>query len=376
MTHSDSTTVLFTGYAPVHFVCFQPIYQRLIQRPEFNVFLSGGLRTKTDSGYLYDERGLYDSFGVPEESLLSVDEIRKRDFDVLFAANTKFISPKTAKTRVQMFHGISFRNRAIRAANMNCDYYFLVGPYMHRKFVEAELLAQDDPRALKIGFPKTDRLVNGDLNREDQLGRYGLDGSRPVIVYAPTGEKHNSLETMGEEVIRRLRESNRFDLLIKLHDHPKNKAIDWCSRLETMENEHTKVVRGFDVVPLLYLADLLITDASSVSSEYSLLDRPIVFLDVPKLIARMMERKASMLDMDTWGRHAGVVVRKADTIVDIVESRLADSAHQSDVRRSMAKDLFYNPGSATDVAIAWMSERFAGCPSETVLASKTGGHQG
>ena len=132
MAHSDSTTVLFTGYAPVHFVCFQPIYQRLIERPEFKVFVSGGLRTKTDSGYLYDERGLYRSFGVPEESLLSVEEIRKRDFDVLFAANTKFILPKTAKTRVQMFHGISFRNRAIRAENMNCDYYFLVGPYMHR----------------------------------------------------------------------------------------------------------------------------------------------------------------------------------------------------------------------------------------------------
>ena len=143
-----------------------------------------------------------------------------------------------------------------------------------------------------------------------------------------------------------------------------------------MTDEHTKVVRGFDVVPLLYLADLLITDASSVSSEYTLLDRPMVFLDVPKLIARTMERKASMLDMDTWGRHAGVVVGKADSIVDIVESSLADSAHKSDVRRTMAKGLFYNPGSATDAAIAWMSERFTGSPSQTVSASKTEGPYG
>jgi len=373
MTQSDSTTILFTGYAPVHFVCFQPVYQRLIRHPGFNVFLSGGLRTKTSSGYQYDERGLYDSFGVPDVSVLSVDEIRKRDFDVLFAANTKFIAPKTAKTRVQMFHGISFRNRAIRAENMNCDYYFLVGPYMYRKFVEAGLLACDDPRALKMGFPKTDRLVNGDLNREDQLREHGFDGSRPVIVYAPTGEKHNSLEIMGEEVIRRLRESNRFDLLIKLHDHPKNTEIDWFSRLEPLTDEHTKMVRGFDVIPLLFLADLLITDASSVSSEYSLLDRPMIFLDAPKLIARMMERKASMLDMDTWGRHTGVVVKRADTIVDDVERSLADSACKSEVRRTMAKDLFYNPGSATDAAIAWLSERFTASASQTVLASKMEG---
>ena len=59
MTHSHSISVLFTGYAPVHFVCFRPIYERLVQLPGFRVFLSGGLRAKTDSGYLFDERGLY-----------------------------------------------------------------------------------------------------------------------------------------------------------------------------------------------------------------------------------------------------------------------------------------------------------------------------
>ena len=359
MTHSNPITVLFTGYAPVHFVCFLPVYQRLAQLPGFRVFLSGGLRTKTDSGYLYDERGLYRSFEVPEENVLSVNEIQKRDFDILFAANTKIITPRSVQTRIQMFHGISFRNRAIRAENKECDFYFLVGPYMHRKFIEADLLAEDDPRALKIGFAKTDRLVNGELNRDLLLRHYGFDGSRPIILYAPTGEKRNSLELMGEEVIRRLGDSNRYDLLIKLHDHPKDKETDWFAQLAPLESAHVKVARGADVVRLLYLADLLITDASSVSSEYSLLDRPMVFLDVPKLIASMMAREGSMLDMDTWGRRGGVIVKKPDDIVEVVDSSLADPSQHSEVRQAMAKDLFYNPGSATDTAIAWLSHKFA-----------------
>ncbi len=35
------TTILFAGYAPVHFVCFQPIYEALKRSPQFSVRLSG-----------------------------------------------------------------------------------------------------------------------------------------------------------------------------------------------------------------------------------------------------------------------------------------------------------------------------------------------
>ena len=39
--------VLFTGYAPVHFLCFQPLYERLIEMSALSVGLSGGTRTKS-----------------------------------------------------------------------------------------------------------------------------------------------------------------------------------------------------------------------------------------------------------------------------------------------------------------------------------------
>ena len=34
--------ILFTGYAPVHFVCFRPVYERLRRVPGVQVFVSGG----------------------------------------------------------------------------------------------------------------------------------------------------------------------------------------------------------------------------------------------------------------------------------------------------------------------------------------------
>lgn len=358
---NHKTTILFTGYAPVHFICFRPLYERLARADEFEVFLSGGLRTVSGDKLLHDSAALYGPFGVPADHVLTVEEIQTRDFDVLFGANTKLISPRNAGVRVQIFHGISFRNKSVRDENMGCDQYFLIGPYMHRKFVQGGLLRENDPRALEVGFMKTDPLRNAQLERpafreRTELARQnGLDGTRPILLYAPTGQRHNSLETMGEEVLQRLAATARYDILVKLHDHPKDKSVDWATRLAPLEDEHLRVARNPDVVPLLRLADLLLSDASSVTSEYALLDRPMVFLDVPQLLKKAT--KTGALDTETWGRRAGVIVESPEQIVAVVDGELADPGRLSPVRQAMAADLFYNPGRATDAAMDWLLRR-------------------
>ena len=178
-----------------------------------------------------------------------------------------------------------------------------------------------------------------------------------------------SMETMGEAVVERLAATGRYDLLIKLHDHPKNKKIDWRQRLGCFEDAHCRVVSDLDVTPLLALANLLISDASSVSNEYALLDRPMVFLDVPKLLARARERAGSMLDLDTWGRKGGVIVDGPEQVVDAVDEGLERPETQSDVRRRTRDNLFYNPGCATDAAMSWLGENLlTGAPSRAAAA--------
>lgn len=348
----SSPAVLFTGYAPVHFACFRPLYERLLAEG-CEVYLSGGLRSKTEDGWRYDAAAMYGPLGIPAENILSLAQIKERAFDFLFAANTKMIQPDEVRTKVQIFHGVSFRNRAARDDNAGCDYYFIVGPYMRRKFAEIGIVEQDDPRGVPVGFMKTDRLLDGSLSRDEMLRHYGFDGSRPVLLYAPTGEKHNSLETMGEKVLTKLAATGRFDILIKLHDHPKNKLTDWPARLAPMEDDHLTIVRDFDVILPLFSADLLITDASSVSNEYALLDRPMVFLDVPKLLKVANRREGAMVDLETWGRKCGPIVERSGKIVSVVEESLGNPHEYSEVRKAMAADLFFNPGRATQAAMDW-----------------------
>ena len=347
--------MLFTGYAPVHYACFRPLQRELEAVGGVDVLLAGGTRSRAEDGsYRYDRAGMFAPFGVDPDTVLPVDDLAELDVDLVVCANTKAILPRFTERVVEIFHGLSFRNLSVREENAGKDAYFLVGPYMRRAFTERGLLeGDDDPRGVSVGFPKTDALLDGTHDRDAIIAREGLSGERPVVLYAPTGAKHNSLETMGEDVLRRLKESAAFDVLVKLHDHPKNR-IDWRSRLAPLEDEHLRVAQSPDVVELMTAADVLLSDASSVSNEFSLLDRPMVFLDVPELIANAAARENSALDLETWGRRCGDVVTGPEDAVATLERALAEPGRHGEVRRAMAADLFYNPGTATKAAVGWL----------------------
>lgn len=349
--------ILFTGYAPVHFVCFRPLYQRLRRMRNVEVVLSGGREEGPLGEPALTARELYAPFRVPPSQVVPLTRIEKQDFDLVFCAHVSGYFPREDQGRIQLFHGVSFRNMAVRRDVLVYDHLFVVGPYMRRLFTENQLLRADDPRLVPIGFPKLDPLADGSLDRRRVLRQLGFSGRRPVVLYAPTGQKDNSLDMgVGEAVIERLRRAGKYDVLIKLHDHPRDRTTHWPTRLRPLLDRHTKIVTDYDVVPYLFVADLLITDASSVSNEYALMNRPMVFLDVPQLLAAM-QKKGVALDLDTWGRKGGVTVRWPDEAVEAVAHSLAHPRVGSGVRRAMARDLFYNPGRATEAAFEWVRHR-------------------
>jgi len=187
-------------------------------------------------------------------------------------------------------------------------------------------------------------LVDGALDKAGLLAGLDLDPRLPTVLYAPTGGKHNSLDKWGEEIVSAIGAGGACNLLIKPHDHPK-KAIDWKERLAPLEGARVRVVEDHDVVPFLNACDLLLTDASSVAMEYTLLDRPIVFVDVPELFANVVKRGGS-LDLDTYGRKIGWVAEGVDAVVPTIAQALADPGYQAELRRRAADHLFHTPGSA------------------------------
>ncbi len=116
-----------------------------------------------------------------------------------------------------------------------------------------------------------------------------------------------------------------------------------------------RVLRSVDAMPALHACDLLISDASSIANEYLLLDRPLVFLDVPELLGSAANED-DRLDLETWGRKGGVIAEDVTAAERAIAAGLADPDAQSEIRRAIAADLFYNPGTATSVALEWLHD--------------------
>ena len=338
--------ILFTGYAPVHIVCFLPVYRLLRRDPRLDIWFSGGFLNKTDDGDVHELRGFYDPFDIPTDRVLPYESAREQAFDVCICAHLSTgLLPPGARRSVQIFHGVSFRNLLARDGKaLKFDLLCLPGRYHGRLFQRLGLIREQAPHATVTGFPKCDALVDGSLDRTRMLASLGVDPSKPTLLYAPTGGRKNSLETMGAEVIRRLGERTEWNLLIKPHDHPKKK-IDWFTRLESQESDRVKLIRSLDLVPYLFAADLLISDASSAAVEYTLMDRPMVFLDVPELLDKV-RTTGETLDLESYGRRIGACVAEPADVVGAVAAALAQPDREGEIRRAMARDVFHAPGGA------------------------------
>ena len=259
--------------------------------------------------------------------------------------------------RIQMFHGVAgkYGFDAPTESMRMWDRLFFVNERRLRNFVAAGAIAGDSTAARLIGMPKTDCLLDGSLRRHDVLGGLRLDPARPTVLYAPTWSPASSLNSMGEALLERLIRALPVNVIVKLHDRSRDLrerysgGIDWPARLTALFDRVAggarRAVLATDpnIAPCLAAADVMVTDHSSAGFEFLLLDRPLVRIEVPALLAQ------AHVHPDYVQLLASVAanVTTADEAVQAVERALAAPSADSGARRAVAADLFYQPGTAT-----------------------------
>jgi CDP-glycerol glycerophosphotransferase (TagB/SpsB family) len=245
-------------------------------------------------------------------------------------------------------HGISIKNYFlwfIEKYVRRYDSLFLYGDYMRHRLIEKGVPADDEARFPMVGYPKLDCLVDGSLDADRIRDSIGLDASRPTVLYAPTHSRDTcSLDTAGDEILDTLTGMD-VNVVVKLHA--------WSTGAAALQARSVHLATGHDSSPYLFVADVLVTDVSSIGWEFALLDRPTIYWDVPTLLERLAQYP---IDTETWGRKAGTIVRSGAELRRAVERALADPKEKSDLRQAMVRDLYHEPGTATDRAVARLYE--------------------
>ncbi len=361
--------VLFEARTPVNFVCLKPIHDRLAADPRIECWY-----TATEGDVPPEE--LYGRFGIAERVLpqrraewLKVDLYLNSDF-------ARMARLRRRAPHVHFFHGVAGKydldGTAAPVRDMSHFDHLarfhriaFINEDRLRKWQAVGLLAPDDPRAVLVGYPKVDGLVTGRWPREATLARLGLDPSRPVLLYAPTWSAASSLHVFGESIVAALRQTGH-QVIVKLHDRSYDRrsrysaGVDWAARLQPLAADPgVRIVTDPDATPLLAAADLMVSDHSSVAFEFLLVDRPLVVLDLPGLLAAARVHP----DQARWIREAGEPVGSVDELPAAVARGLAAPEARRAARRAVAARLFYRPGTATDRAVALCYE-LLGLPAE------------
>lgn len=347
-------SVLVYVRAPMNYVVMEPVFKRMAKDPRVNFYFttSAGASRAED---VYREAD-------QEIAVVSSRQAKFMKFDACLAADFIWMTLPRGTRRVQMFHGVAGKYANVydtpEQSARGWDRLFFINQRRLQNFVRVGAIDANSAAARLVGMPKVDCLVDGSLSRNRVLETLGIDPGRKVILYAPTWSAHSSLVSIGQDLVETLIAAG-FAVIVKLHDrshdpqHANSGGVDWVSRLKPLLQEAGgHLATSSNSCPYLVAADAMITDHSSVGFEYLLLDRPLVRIVMPKLLAEANvnpEYVKLMADIS-------MSVTSSKEAVKAVEEGLLEPTLRSEARRAVAADLFHSPGGATSLAVKELYE--------------------
>jgi hypothetical protein len=268
-----------------HRAALDPLYHVFRQDPRYEIAFSCS----------YDAES---RLGMFNRSLRHELEARFRDegltvaretygFDVVIVGDTVRDPQRYGPTLLCFVnHGTGFKNilyRNLRAQQHTRYQIFVEGDYRVHKIRRAGV--EGCSTVHKVGLPKLDPLFwSGYPTRTQILRRLGLDPERPTVLFAPT-YKPTCIDRVRESIVEATRD---YNLIIKLHQYSwRGKyAPHWhhtiYERAVTQASHAVLIpVDDYNILPYMYAADTLISEASSTVFDFLALDKIGIIFVLP-----------------------------------------------------------------------------------------------
>jgi hypothetical protein len=219
---------------------------------------------------------------------------------------------------VQVFHGTSDKKYDYSKEVSGYDLFFISGKAAYERYEKRGLLKNN--KGMLIGYPKLDRVFRGEIDRDAELIKIGMDPSRKTVLYAPTwvDRAYNSSWKKFRQAIAGDTPED-LNLIVKLHPNIKRYRPGEVEEFAKVLSRN-KSARLFEVdpdpVPRMAASDLLMGDVSAVTREFLAFRRPFLFLSSKP--AWLWSRQKTAL----W--ECGEVVNDPEKLWEAVRRGLAD----------------------------------------------------
>jgi len=171
--------------------------------------------------------------------------------------------------KVQVFHGLESKKKRRILLKGFYDLYCTCGKAQTKRF--RQLASQHGYfDVVETGWPKLDSLYSA-----KPLAEY-KSTTKPIVLYAPTfSAKLTSVYALFSQ-FELLSQQDEYLILIKFHPKIDSTCI---AKYRRICNENMQILETGSIADLLQTADVMVSDTSSVISEFSLLNKPVVTLN-------------------------------------------------------------------------------------------------
>jgi CDP-glycerol glycerophosphotransferase (TagB/SpsB family) len=188
---------------------------------------------------------------------------------------------------IGMRHGVYHFKKFINSKKYNVfDKFLFTSPTEEREARDIGITT-----GVGIGFPKIDPLFTGEINEQaiNELKKKLGFNEKPIILFSATWDK-SGLSAVDKWASDISELAKKYHILVTLHPWISQKYFDLIS-----ENKEVWFIQDNDILPYLAIADVMISDTSSIIAEFCSLNKPIITFEIPvqnrlsKKIYQMLE---------------------------------------------------------------------------------------
>lgn len=215
-----------------------------------------------------------------------------------------------------------------------------------------------EKKLVKCGYDLIDQEIR------DYEAREAKENARPTILIAPSWQEDNILDSCFDDLLEPLL-GKGYRIIVRPHpEYLKRFRPRWDAlkqRYAHVGEEELYFERDFSTNDSILEADILVTDWSSISSEFCFTTlKPVVFVDTPAKVNNPNWREYGCDATDlTLRNEVGVAMAPSELrerVGEVVEEMLAGKDEWRERIEKVREHFFYNLGHGGEVAGAYLLE--------------------
>ncbi|MGM1055850.1 MAG: CDP-glycerol glycerophosphotransferase family protein [Bacteroidota bacterium] len=218
---------------------------------------------------------LLGKFPFPSEPVISrISDLEKYKSDAIFCPGNE-VPHFVRGVKVQVFHGLAGEKKSHFRIRHYFDLYLTQGPYFTENFKRLKQKYKDF-EVVETGWSKLDIYGKNDsaIKKEKEALLQKFSASK-LILYAPTFSPSLTSAPFLLTELEKLSDNKDYLILIKFHDLM---SIDFAENYRSLAKKISNLIveEEPNIIKFLLMADLMISDTSSVVYEFLLLNKPVI----------------------------------------------------------------------------------------------------